>query len=85
MPIFDITCLDCGRTGECITLGQDAPCLCPACGSARVSRNLSAPSTLTGKAPMNRPGPSDRACCGSTPNTAGCSGPGSCCGKTFHP
>ncbi len=85
MPIFEITCLDCGRAGESITLGSDAACACPHCGSLRVEKALSAPSSLTGKTPRDRPGPGDHGCCGSTPSAAGCAGPGSCCGKPFHP
>ncbi len=82
MPIFDIQCADCGKSGEVIQI-SDGPLACPHCGSTNTEKKMAATSTLTGKSPMSHPGPGDTACCGSTPGAAGCAGPGSCCGKNF--
>jgi putative FmdB family regulatory protein len=84
MPIFDIRCAACGYGGEVIQLTNATALACPSCGSDQVERQMSTPSTLTGRTPRAHPGPGDTACCGSTPSAAGCSGPGSCCGKTNH-
>ncbi len=81
MPIHEITCLDCGYSGEVLTLKAGDMPPCPDCRGGRVELRLSAPSSLTGKNPQSLPGPSDTGCCGSRPAQAGCAGPGSCCGK----
>lgn len=79
MPIFDISCTECGFAGEVImTSGKLA---CPSCGSGNVERLLSVPSSLTGRQGTSLPGPGDTGCCGTSPSKAGCAGPGSCCGK----
>ena len=83
MPIYEIQCLDCGYTGETIHLNHSSNPECPSCGKDNTKKLMAATSGLTGKAAMTHPGPSDTACCGSTPATAGCAGPGSCCGKSF--
>jgi len=83
MPIFEIACSHCGFSGETIVLTADAPLTCPACGSEETRKLMSATSSLTGKAPQGLPGASDTGCCGRSPATASCAGPGSCCGKTF--
>ena len=80
MPIYDIECLDCGRTGEQLVIGADDEVTCAHCGSPQTRRLMSASSTLTGRGRQAMPGPGDTACCGSTPGHAGCAGPGSCCG-----
>jgi putative FmdB family regulatory protein len=82
MPIFEITCQGCNYTGETIVLRSGDPLLCPACGSDRTRKLMSATSSLTGKSPQRFPGPADTACCGQSPAQASCSGPGSCCGRT---
>jgi len=80
MPIYDITCPACGYRGESISLrAEDAP-TCPQCG--RPATKLPSPtSSLTGRESAGLPGPTDHGCCGSRPGHAGCSGPGSCCGR----
>lgn len=80
MPIFDIVCSDCGHAGETLQLGTNPP-VCPACGSTRVEKKLSATSSLTGRTGQSHPGPGDHGCCGSSPAHTGCAGPGSCCGR----
>jgi len=82
MPLYDIQCRTCGALNEVIAPGDGPLPPCPACGSADTFRQLSAPSSLTGKTPKSHPGPGDTSCCGSTPGAAGCAGPGSCCGRT---
>ncbi|MFP4314673.1 MAG: FmdB family zinc ribbon protein, partial [Desulfovibrionales bacterium] len=80
MPLFDIVCTKCGFTGEVLIPTGPSSVTCPECGGG-VEKQLSAPSTLSGKTPKSRPGHGDTACCGSSPSQAGCAGPGSCCGK----
>jgi len=82
MPIYDIVCDLCGQNGEVLAFPSDKSLSCPACGSTRVSRLMSATSSLAGRSPAGMPGPGDHGCCGSRPAEAGCAGPGSCCGKT---
>ena len=81
MPIHEILCGECGYLGEAITLRANEPVACPTCGSTQASRMISASSPLSGKTAMNLPGPRDRGCCGNSPATSGCAGPGTCCGK----
>jgi putative FmdB family regulatory protein len=81
MPLFDYLCLECGKFSEIlITSTEDRP-QCQICGSDKVKKTLSAPSSLSGVQTSRFPGPGDTACCGANPNDAGCAGPGSCCGK----
>ena len=83
MPIYEIECLDCGYQGETIHPDHSSNPECPSCGTKNTRKLMSATSGLTGRTAMAYPGPSDTACCGSTPSKAGCAGPGSCCGKSF--
>jgi hypothetical protein len=55
--------------------------VCKACSSTHMKKLLSAPSSLSGATRQGFPGPGDTSCCGSSPAQAGCTGPGSCCGK----
>ena len=81
MPIFDYICLDCGKQSEVlIAYSEDEP-ECKDCGSTNLKKMMSTPSSLTGTSGPGIPGPGDTACCGSNPTSAGCAGPGSCCGK----
>jgi putative FmdB family regulatory protein len=81
MPLFDFLCLECGRVSETLLTGASEAPACVACGSRKLKRLLSAPSSLSGVSRNSLPGPGDTACCGSTPAlAAGCAGPGSCCG-----
>ncbi len=82
MPLYEYLCLDCGAVTEALLARSDETAACGRCGSPRVKRLLSAPSSLTGYSRQGIPGPGDTACCGSTPDAAqGCAGPGSCCGQ----
>jgi putative FmdB family regulatory protein len=81
VPLFDYQCLDCGEKSEIlIALSKDQP-ECKVCGSKNLKKIMSRPSSLTGSSGARFPGPSDTTCCGSNPTSAGCAGPGSCCGK----
>ena len=81
MPIHDISCSDCGYSGEVILTAASDKLACPECGSPKVAKLMSATSSLTGKTAQNLPGPGDHTCCGGAPGAGGCAGPGSCCGK----
>lgn len=82
MPIYEITCSECGFSGETIQLVASTPLTCPECGGVKVEKQMSPTSSLTGReGGPSMPGPGDTACCGSSPGHAGCAGPGSCCGK----
>jgi len=82
MPLYDFLCLDCGQVTEALLTGSGDSASCRACGSQRVKRLLSAPSSLSGSSRKEMPGPGDTTCCGSSPGTtAGCAGTGSCCGN----
>lgn len=74
MPIYEIECLACGLVGEQLVITTSEEITCSHCGSGRTRRLMSASTRQA------VPGPSDTACCGSTPDHAGCAGPGSCCG-----
>jgi putative FmdB family regulatory protein len=82
MPLHDYLCLDCGASSEILVTRSDDPLECSACGSRSLEKQLSATSSMTGSARFSMPGPGDTACCGASPDHAGCAGPGSCCGKT---
>ncbi len=81
MPIFEFLCTECGEISEVLVTSSDGSPACKSCGSAKLKKLLSATSSLSGAARRGLPGPSDTACCGSSPAHAGCAGPGSCCGK----
>ena len=82
MPIFEIACQDCCQANEIIVAGSNTEMVCPSCGSKRTEKLMSATSSLTGHSGQRIPGPGDTACCGGSPTTAGCAGPGSCCGQS---
>ena len=82
MPLFDYLCLECGKMSEVLVASSADKPECGTCGSTKVRKLLSAPSSLSGTARKGVPGPGDTACCGSAPGIgSGCAGPGSCCGK----
>ena len=81
MPLFDYLCLDCGERSEVLITSANEKPRCRACGAHNVKKLLSAHSSLSGPTKHKLPGPGDTACCGSSPDQAGCAGPGSCCGK----
>lgn len=83
MPIYDIMCRACNYQGEVLKLSSNASLKCPACGSTQTEKLISPTSNLTGRPPQAIPGPTDTTCCGQKSAEAGCSGPGSCCGKRF--
>jgi len=82
MPIYEIQCRDCGKTEEVLVFHTDAILACPECGSDDTEKLMSATSSITGRAGQEYPGSLDHGCCGSSPDIAGCAGPGSCCGKS---
>ena len=81
MPLYDFVCLECGELNELLISRSDDQPQCEKCGSIKMKKMLSAPSSLSGTSPTKFPGAGDTACCGSNPANAGCAGPGSCCGK----
>jgi len=82
MPIYEVKCRACGKTGEVLMVSGRDQMVCPSCGSNQTTKLMSATSSLTGRESQNLPGPRDTSCCGNTPMQAGCAGPGSCCGKS---
>lgn len=84
MPLYEYLCLECGGLSEVlVTRSTDQP-KCRACESTNLKRMLSTTSSLSGVTGHRMPGAGDTACCGSTPASAGCAGPGSCCGKAAN-
>jgi putative FmdB family regulatory protein len=82
MPLFEYLCLDCGRVSEVLVTSSQDKAECHDCGSQKLRKLLSTPSSLSGPNKKSMPGPGDTACCGYAPGQAvGCAGPGSCCGK----
>ncbi len=81
MPIYEYLCADCGALNELLIASANEIPICKACGSTSMKKLLSTPSSLSGAARQGFPGPGDTSCCGSSPQQAGCAGPGSCCGK----
>jgi putative FmdB family regulatory protein len=81
MPLFDFSCENCGKTSEILVTGDDNQPQCQFCGSRNLKKQLSAHSSMSGIGKPKMPGLGDTTCCGSSPNEAGCAGPGSCCGK----
>jgi putative FmdB family regulatory protein len=82
MPIYEIECQDCSKVNEVIVASSNTSIECPSCGSKHTEKLMSATSTLTGHSGQQLPGPGDTSCCGKSASTAGCAGPGSCCGRT---
>lgn len=46
MPLFDFVCDDCGQPCELLLLGREEP-VCPACGSSKLTKQLSLPSVVS--------------------------------------
>ncbi len=81
MPIFEFLCTSCGNVFEKVVYGGSEEVCCLKCGSAQLTKLLSATSSLSGaKHEGKLPGIGDTGCCGSAPSYQGCV-PGSCCGK----
>jgi putative FmdB family regulatory protein len=84
MPLYEFKCEDCGKYNDILILGTSDTPACKSCGSKRMTKQISAHSSLSGPSKNSLPGPGDTACCGSSPGqAAGCAGPGSCCGRSF--
>ena len=84
MPLFEYLCMDCGELSEILVLSEDDRIDCSKCGSNSLKKMISAHASFSGVSANSVPGQGDTACCGSTPASAGCAGPGSCCGKNVH-
>ena len=84
MPLFDYLCQDCGEISEVLVTSLSDTPACASCGSKKLKKLLSAHSSMSGVTKNSMPGPGDTACCGSSPEQAGCAGPGSCCGRGGH-
>ena len=76
MPLFDFRCCDCEKVSELLLSPHATNILCPSCGGSDMEKQLSAPSSLTGKAAPDFP--AGAPCCGTGPTPGGCPGPGSC-------
>ena len=81
MPIFEIKCRTCRKQSEVLVINGEDRLVCPECGDGDTEKIMSPTSSLTGREGQPLPGRHDTACCGDSPNHAGCAGPGSCCGK----
>ncbi|MGV8073575.1 MAG: FmdB family zinc ribbon protein [Syntrophobacteraceae bacterium] len=81
MPLFDFLCTECGKTSEVLITRTDESPACRACGSTKLTKLLSAHSSLSGTSKRGFPGCGDTACCAGSPGNAGCAVPGSCCGN----
>ncbi|MBW2174502.1 MAG: zinc ribbon domain-containing protein, partial [Deltaproteobacteria bacterium] len=44
MPIFEYLCLDCGESSEVLIVRSDEEAQCPACGTRKLKKLLSATS-----------------------------------------
>ena len=80
MPLYEFLCADCGAVSEVLVTRSDEVPSCESCGSEKLKKLMSAQSSASGVRSGRMPGPGDTRCCGSTPEEAGCAGPGSCCG-----
>lgn len=81
MPLFDYHCEKCGNVSELLINVSSGPPRCAYCGSPKLKKLVSAPSSLSGAPSSRLPGAGDTGCCGSQPHQADCQGPGSYCGK----
>lgn len=81
MPIFEYKCLECNKNMDLIVSSSFSDVKCAYCGSSKLQKLISAHSSMSGTKSNNMPGPNDTTCCGSSPQNAGCAGPGSCCGR----
>ena len=81
MPLFDYQYSDCGAVTEILIASSDDQPQCRTCGGGNLKKMLSAHSSLSRTTRSGFPGQNDTACCGSNTGLAGCTGPGSCCGK----
>ncbi|MCK5311304.1 MAG: zinc ribbon domain-containing protein [Desulfobacteraceae bacterium] len=81
MPIFEYKCLECNKNMDLIVSSTSSEVNCAYCGSSNLQKLVSAHASISGNQSKSMPGPNDTSCCGSSPQSAGCAGPGSCCGK----
>ncbi|MBU2513613.1 zinc ribbon domain-containing protein [bacterium] len=82
MPLYEFKCSDCGENSEILVTGSSKTIECRSCGSHNLKKLLSVPSSLSGVSKSSMPA-ACAPCCGSSPEHAGCQGPGSCCGHNF--
>ena len=82
MPLFEFQCSDCGEISELLVSKSDVDPECRSCGSPKLKKILSVPSSLSGVGKPAMTGV-NVPCCGVGPDEVGCPGPGSCCGKTM--
>lgn len=81
MPLYEYLCMECGQQSELLVSSASPSPACKACGSRNLKKLLSAHASPTVSTRDRLPGPGDTPCCGTSPEHAGCAGPGSCCGK----
>lgn len=81
MPIHEYLCSECGTISEILIFSASDTVRCSQCGGQDMKKLLSASSSASGlKSQGKVAGLRDTGCCGSSPETQGCT-PGSCCGK----
>lgn len=73
MPLFDYTCLECGKTAELLVSANSEP-TCPSCQSKNLRKELSA------FAAVGSDRPSTGAAAPAHPPSCGCCGPAGACG-----
>ena len=76
MPIYEYRCEKCGTVNEMLVFNTKEQVSCKNCGSAELTKLMSAPNISMGGGSPSFEMPSG-GCCGS-PNS--CGNPGSCCG-----
>ena len=77
MPIFEYRCESCGQTNEFLILGKQEQLHCLHCGSADLTKLMSAHNTSSASSERFTEKGSG-SCCGS-PNS--CDTPGGCCSR----
>jgi putative FmdB family regulatory protein len=80
MPIYEYRCDSCGQVSELLMLGKDESPACQGCGSADLTKLMSAHNTVIGSS--SAPQMADCSSCGSQDGCGApgmCGAPGSCC------
>lgn len=68
MPIFEYTCLKCGKEFERLVLGKDVEVRCPSCEATEVSKHFSTFAFKSGTKFVASAGPSCGPCVPPTPS-----------------
>lgn len=76
MPIYEYSCNKCGAVSEVLMISKDDEAVCKECGSADLTKLMSAHNTTASGSAPSMPD-FGGGCCGSP---GSCGMPGSCCG-----